>query len=93
MDAEKKFLESMEVDEMYLPVTNDLITAFKKSCGEVDISILEQERYNENIVMFRLKLARGTFNIFQLGAITHINNSPVAGMQSDIDKLFKDRLQ
>lgn len=92
MTAEEMFVKSW-VEVVYLPITSDLIAPFKKSCTECDIEILEQERYNDKVVMFKLKLSRGLFNIFQAGAITQINSTYDSKFQKGIDDIFKDRLQ
>jgi hypothetical protein len=93
MNAQELFMESCSLKEVCIPITNDLIVAFKKSCPEVGIEILSQDRLNDKIVVFKLKLSRGTFNLFQLGAITHINDTVPSSAQKDIDNLFKDNLQ
>lgn len=93
MSTKEAFMESFSLKEVFIPITNELIPAFKKSCPEVNIEILSQERLNDKMVVFKLKLTRGSFNLFQLGAITHINDTVPSSAQKDIDNLFKDNLQ
>lgn len=93
MTTQEAFMESFALKEVFIPITNDMIPAFNKSCPEVDIEILSQERLNDKMVVFKIKLARGSFNLFQLGAIVHINDTVPSSAQKDIDNLFKDNLQ